>query len=722
MLLPMLPAILLLFTCLELVSPMLDTKLLKSTVKKANAALKSFDDMKLDWQPLKVEGMMGEKHPGFGFARIPSKSALKASKTANVLEMATKDLMAETGRVKRQTVEAIKAEFGSPFQLEVNAALLDAEGEPGGVVDEDGCPEESRKCLELDLSFRTLTGRCNSFTFPDFGAALQPLRRLLPARYADGVSQPRTKSSASGIALPSARDVSLALHQERDILSDSERSHAVMQWGQFIDHDLDATPQNRATDGSSLNDICKPCDSASVHKACLPIERPEEASCLSFVRSLPGQQQLGARQQINQITSYLDASMVYGSTACTAQGLRLANSALLRWSESPASPSDLLPLLPITKENPDCRAADGNCFLAGDDRVNEQPGLTIFHTVMMREHNNIATELGKLNLHWGPDRLFLETRRIIGALVQHITYSEFLPRVLGGHVMDGFGLRLLPSGYYQDYDSDCSASIFNEFATAAFRFGHSLIRPNMTLLTEDEARVGWVEGSKIARQVPLRQVFHNPALLFQGQLDSLVRGIVMAPMMPMDRLMSPEVVNHLFEEPNVRRSGMDLAALNIQRGRDHGLPGYNAYRAVCGLAPATTFEELVPHMSVAQAGRMAELYASTDDIDLFSGLISEKPLRGAMVGPTLACLVGLQFRHLRQCDRFWYEGNSPEVRFTPEQLRQVRRQSLSALLCRNTDSVEALPRRAMDVESGANPLVACADLPKWDYQAWNEQS
>ena len=51
----------------------------------------------------------------------------------------------------------------------------------------------------------------------------------------------------------------------------------------------------------------------------------------------------------------------------------------------------------------------------------------------------------------------------------------------------------------------------------------------------------------------------------------------MAPMMPMDRLMSPEVVNHLFEEPNVRRSGMDLAALNIQRGRDHGLPGVDDF-------------------------------------------------------------------------------------------------------------------------------------------------
>ena len=166
-LLPMLPVMIILYTSFDLACPMVNTKLLKSTVRKANAALKSFDDMKQGWQPSKVEAMMGEKHPGFGFARIPSKSSLKAAKTANVLEMATKDLMAETGRVKRQTVEAIKAEFGSPFQLEVNAALLDAEGEDGaGVEDEDGCPEQSRKCLELDLSFRTLTGRCNSFIFP----------------------------------------------------------------------------------------------------------------------------------------------------------------------------------------------------------------------------------------------------------------------------------------------------------------------------------------------------------------------------------------------------------------------------------------------------------------------------------------------------------------------------------------------------------------------------
>merc|ERR1712059_26736 len=104
-------------------------------------------------------------------------------------------------------------------------------------------------------------------------------------------------------------------------------------------------------------------------------------------------------------------------------------------------------------------------------------------------------------------------------------------------------------------------------------------------MSDEQARMGWEEGSKRARNVPLREVFNNPKLLFQ--------------------------------EKN-KRSGMDLAALNIQRGRDHGLAGYNAYRAVCGLPPASNFDDLLPHITISQARRMAGLYATPDDIDLFS--------------------------------------------------------------------------------------------------------
>jgi hypothetical protein len=93
-----------------------------------------------------------------------------------------------------------------------------------------------------------------------------------------------------------------------------------------------------------------------------------------------------------------------------------------------------LPLLPAATYKADlCRGQAGHirCFHAGDKRVNEQPGLIALHTIWLRAHNKIATELSHINPHWRDERLYQETRRIIGAILQHITFREFLPIVLG---------------------------------------------------------------------------------------------------------------------------------------------------------------------------------------------------------------------------------------------------------------------------------------------------
>merc|ERR1719391_1879856 len=112
----------------------------------------------------------------------------------------------------------------------------------------------------------------------------------------------------------------------------------------------------------------------------------------------------------------------------------------------------------------------------------------------------------------------------------------------------------------------------------------------------------------------------------------------MTPMETMDNRVTEEVVNHLFEERGKARSGMDLVALNIQRGREHGLPGYNKYRELCGLQRVSEFGFLQNEMSVDMIFRMQRVYKHPDDIDLFSGLLAETRLEGALVGPTLACL------------------------------------------------------------------------------------
>ena len=117
------------------------------------------------------------------------------------------------------------------------------------------------------------------------------------------------------------------------------------------------------------------------------------------------------------------------------------------------------------------------CFQAGDHRANEQLGLISMHTIWFREHNRIATELLTLNPHWDGDIIYHETRKIVGAMMQHITYQHWLPKIFGP-----VGMRLL--GSYQGYDPNVDASIANEFAAAAFRFGHTLINPVLSRLNE----------------------------------------------------------------------------------------------------------------------------------------------------------------------------------------------------------------------------------------------
>lgn len=139
-------------------------------------------------------------------------------------------------------------------------------------------------------------------------------------------------------------------------------------------------------------------------------------------------------------------------------------------------------LLPANKHNPDTgcerrgRANDVYCFEAGDPRSNEQISLATLHTLFMREHNRVARELSYINPYWNDERLFQEARQIIVAQLQHITFNEFLPLVLGKEKIYEYGLELeQPGRYYQGYDSKINAGVRVEFQAAAFRYGHSLI-------------------------------------------------------------------------------------------------------------------------------------------------------------------------------------------------------------------------------------------------------
>ena len=153
---------------------------------------------------------------------------------------------------------------------------------------------------------------------------------------------------------------------------------------------------------------------------------------------------------------------------------------------------------------------------------------------------------------------------------------------------------------------------------------------------------------------------------------------------------------------------MDLAAINIQRGRDHGLAPYNIWREQCGLKRFQTWDELADAMDRDTALLMKSVYEHVDDVDLFTGGMAEKPVVGGIIGPTFACILGQQFLNLRRGDRFWYENGNHPGGFTPEQLQEIRTVSLSRVICDCLDDVEDIqPFAFLQPDLSANKRTGC---------------
>ena len=125
-----------------------------------------------------------------------------------------------------------------------------------------------------------------------------------------------------------------------------------------------------------------------------------------------------------------------------------------------------------------------------------------------------------------------------------------------------------------------------------------------------------------------------------GGLDSICRGMLSDLANVYDPQLTPQLQDHLFENNQV--SGMEthrfsLSAINIMRGRDHGVPPYNHLRNLTGtLVSVKSFDELSADMSPENLSNLKKVYTNVDDVDAFSGGLSETPLKDAVLGPTFA--------------------------------------------------------------------------------------
>jgi len=603
---------------------------------------------------------------------------------------------------------------------------------------------------------QSLNGVNNNPNSPRVGSSNTNYLRLAPVRYADGRSQ-----MVSG---PNARNVSNRIFNDTHVNVFSERnvSQWGFVWGQFLDHTFGLRQEN----GTTSNIPFSSTD---------PLEEfRNDLGVVPFVRSAaaPGTGVSNARQHVNTVSSFIDAWAVYGGTDARLDWLRegsqdgnpdnnggrlLLPSNYLPRRDSRGNPS----VAPTMAVDGRLLSTPNKAAVAGDVRANENIALTATHTLFAREHNRIVSLLPS----WVSQQdKFQLARAVVIAEQQYITYNEFLPAM---------GVTL-PA--YQGYNEFLNPALSHEFASFGYR-AHSQIHGELEIETnvsrysqatldalEAQGVEVTVDGADVAIAVPLNVAFFNPTLLQQLQLGPMLQGIGLEPQYKNDEQIDNQLRSVLFKVPvsgnpecldgptlpECFNGVVDLGAIDIQRGRDHGMPSYNTVRNAFGLPSKTSFTSITGESTEAfpadplltpgnqindpncldvialfdingnpttveadnavrmvrrcsLAARLKAIYGSVSNLDAFTGMLAEKHVTGSELGELQLAVWKDQFRAARDGDRFFYL-NDPLQSYIRQNFGIDSRKTLAQVIALNSD----IPLSDLNANVFKIPLGAAA--------------
>ncbi len=480
------------------------------------------------------------------------------------------------------------------------------------------------------LYIRTYDGSGNNIKNPDYGKANIPLIRKSTSAYADG-------SSTLVNRTPTPREISNNICKSTGPkASGLKLTDMVWAWGQFLDHEIDLTPTistetaNMTTPG---NDVYP-------------------GRTISFERSV---YKTGSnpREQTTIISSFIDASNVYGSADRTYTLRKLDNTGEMKTTT--ANNTEII--LPYNTTALANAAPSGSTpsdfFIAGDIRANENILLTAMHILFVREHNRLCKSISISNPLYEEEQIFQKARRQVIAMMQQITFNEFLPALLGTNIST-----------YGGYKKDTDPRMATEFSTVGYRLGHSML--SSTLNT----------GSGT---IPLRNAYFNPSWIQTNGANGLLSGASTTIMQEIDNEVVDDIRDFLFGPPTAQNI-LDLASLNIQRARDHGIPDYNTLRTSYGLTAYTQFSQITSNATLQT--KLQNTYTSINGIDPWVGALCEDHVTGCSIGPLLKAILIDQFERLRDGDRFWWENDVMLDKTTKNDIRTTK---LSDIIKRNTN-------------------------------------
>ncbi|CAD7091912.1 unnamed protein product [Hermetia illucens] len=503
--------------------------------------------------------------------------------------------------------------------------------------------------------------------------------RLMPARYKDGIYQMYAEPM-----LPLPRR--LTKHIDNSLQadhSDPEFNLLVMQWAQFIEHDLSKPVSTTMHNGDPI-ECCTSDDTTLLprnkHPACAPLEGDEtrdeytHVSCQNYVRNaktVNGNCTFGPAVMVNQENGKLDLSQLYGLSAETQAEMRTFRDGQLKSSGGPEIKTTMLPL--ATDISKYCVGPDNReCYMAGDSRVNSNPFITQLNTIFLRSHNIIAKQLKKQNPSYSDEKLFrLAKKRNIEKYVA-IIYQSWLPTVLGEP------LAITTRGVRSVH---IETTVSSEFGVAAIRFYHSMMPDRIQL-----------NKTCMSGSLDLSKHMYNSDFWKQDcKLSSLLDGMLNSNPHKVDLYYKPIVLKNCLKSKDSDK-GINCMALDIQRGRDHGLAGYTKYLEKCANTEIRNWKSLETYIGTNELNLLKSMYRNVDDIDLIIGAMSEKQTNG-LLGVTFSCIIADQF------SKIWHE--------MPNRSDFNENESGAELLCRTTN-IDAVPKNIFKVDSERNPLINCS--------------
>ena len=356
------------------------------------------------------------------------------------------------------------------------------------------------------------------------------------------------------------------------------------------------------------------------------------------------------------------------------------------------------------------KGPDKESLVGGDPRATVQPGLTSLYSLFLNEHNRVAQSLKAVDSSLDDEDLYQRARIIVTAELQNIVYREFLPAVIGPERANESFLEMFDDQNPTKYNPSINPDISNEFATVAFRFGHTLIPNHLEISKFPRQRAEFIN-------CPMKDNFYKTEDFILGSdLSGKAWQNVLVGSSRTDNRPTDSVMNYLFcEDCGLAEGfGQDLYARNIQRGRDHGLPGYNKFREFCDLNITSDWSDKPEEINQQTWDKMKSVYEKVEDIDPYVGGVAEEPVEGGVVGPTFAKIIQQQFKSIMEGDRFFFAHNET----MPADLRaMIRKRTLHTVMCDNIE-VEELPSNLFNVQSQHE---RCSNSYKFDFTEANNQ-